>query len=264
MSLALSLRPEQPLVEARHLSLRYTSAAGTVVVVEDVSFTLGDGERLVLLGRSGCGKSSVLKAVAGFIRPARGDLLFHGRTITGPGPDRVVVFQEFDQLLPWKSVVDNVAFPLRLARRLSRRAAIDRAREALQHVGLAGIEDRLPHTLSGGMKQRVAIARALVTEPEILLMDEPFAALDPVSRRSLQEDVLALTANTGTTLMFVTHSIEEAILMGSRLLLLEGHPAHVVASIDVSTLGIQDIASAAFHDAARHVSELLFPRHEHV
>ncbi|MBP2148798.1 NitT/TauT family transport system ATP-binding protein [Xanthobacter flavus] len=191
-----------PVLEARGLTLDYVGQAGRHRAVEDVSFTVHARERLVLLGPSGCGKSSILKALAGFLKPAAGTVSLRGKAVTGPGPDRLVVFQEFDQLLPWKSITDNVAFPLRVARKVPMKEARERARAALAKVGLARAFDAYPHTLSGGMKQRAAIARALAAEPDVLLMDEPFAAPDALTRRTLQ-DLLRLAEEQGFTLVFV-------------------------------------------------------------
>lgn len=226
--------------------------------VEDVAFSVEAGERLVLLGPSGCGKSSILKAIAGFIQPSRGSIAICGRAITSPGPDRAVVFQEFDQLLPWKTVKQNVMFPLRVARKLPPAEASDRADDALATVGLTRVMDVFPHALSGGMKQRVAIARALAMKPDILLMDEPFASLDARTRQSLQADLLAFAEDIGFTLVFVTHAIDEAILIGTRLLLLSAHPGRVVATVDTSQFEINDLESEAFEATTRNVHQLLF------
>lgn len=254
-----------PVLEARGLTLDYVGQAGRHRAVEDVSFTVHARERLVLLGPSGCGKSSILKALAGFLKPAAGTVSLRGNTVTGPGPDRIVVFQEFDQLLPWKSITDNVAFPLRVARKVSLKEARERARAALAKVGLARAFDAYPHTLSGGMKQRAAIARALAAEPDVLLMDEPFAALDALTRRTLQEDLLRLAEEQGFTLVFVTHAIDEAVLIGTRLHLLAAHPGRTIASFDTSGLGLAERGSSAFEGVVREVSDLLFAdgaRHE--
>jgi NitT/TauT family transport system ATP-binding protein len=265
MALAASLASPPPVLEARGLTLEYETEAGPLRVVEDVAFSVESGERLVLLGPSGCGKSSILKAVAGFTRPSAGSITTRGRPITGPGPDRVVVFQEFDQLLPWKTVRENVAFPLRVARKVSKAEAAERADRALAAVGLTRVADNYPHALSGGMKQRAAIARALATKPDILLMDEPFAALDALTRRNLQEDLLKLAHELRIALIFVTHAIDEAVLIGTRLLLLSAHPGRTIATLDTSSFGIGDIGSAAFEAVAYRVHELLFEtRDRHV
>jgi NitT/TauT family transport system ATP-binding protein len=247
-----------PVFEARGLTLDYGTARGTVRAVDGVDLRIGKGERLVLLGPSGCGKSSILNAAAGFLTPAGGDIRLRDRPITGPGSDRMVVFQEFDQLLPWKTVLDNVAFPLRVARGISRSEARERAREALMRVGLSRALDQYPHALSGGMKQRAAIARALAAEPEILLMDEPFAALDALTRLQMQRDLIAVADEIGMTLLFVTHAIDEAVLVGTRLHLLSAHPGRTLATFDTADLGVEDVGSRRFEHVTREVHHLLF------
>ena len=223
--------PQGPLLRAEHVTIEYAGAQGLVRATEDVSFEVHRGDRFVLLGPSGCGKSTLLKAVGGFIAPRAGSLRLAGKPITGPGPDRIVVFQEFDQLPPWKTVENNVMFPL-LAGGMNKAQARERARHWLGKVGLAGFADAYPHTLSGGMKARVAIARALAMQPEILLMDEPFAALDALTRRTMQDELLRLWDDTHFTVLFVTHSINEAIKIGNRILLLSPHPGQVRAEMD--------------------------------
>lgn len=254
--------PRETVLEASSLTLDYATDAGVLRAVENVSFTIASGERLVLLGASGCGKSSILKAVAGFITPAAGTLALRGKPIRGPGPDRIVVFQEFDQLLPWKTVIDNVAFPLRVARKMPRAEARDRAEAALRRVGLARAIDQYPYALSGGMKQRAAIARALATDPEILLMDEPFAALDALTRLQMQRDLIALADEIGVTLLFVTHAIDEAVLIGTRLHLLSPHPGRTITSLDVSDLGAADLGGARFEAITRDVHAHLFDKRD--
>ncbi|QEO99030.1 sulfonate ABC transporter ATP-binding protein [Xanthomonas oryzae pv. oryzicola] len=181
-----------PLLQVDHVSLKYTSAQRVVRATHRVRFDVHEADRFVLLGPSGCGKSTLLKAVAGFVAPREGQVRLEGHAVSGPGPDRVVVFQEFDQLAPWKTVRENVVFGLRAARKLGRGEARERADESLAQVGLSAFADAYPHTLSGGMKQRVAIARALAMRPRVLLMDEPFAALDALTRSRMQEQVLEL------------------------------------------------------------------------
>jgi NitT/TauT family transport system ATP-binding protein len=184
--------------------------------VEEATFEVAARERLIVIGQSGSGKSTLLKAVAGFLPPAGGTIAVAGRTRLEPGPDRAVVFQEFDQLLPWRNVLQNVAYPLRVNGR-RRRDAAARAREYLELTGLSHAVDKYPHELSGGMKQRVAIARALALEPVILLMDEPFGSLDAITRARLQRELHGILERTQTTLFFVTHSIDEALILGERV-----------------------------------------------
>ena len=243
------------LLRARGLHLRYPQGREQLVACHDISFDVHRHDRLVLLGPSGCGKSTLLKAVAGFLPLQSGVLELQGRPIQGPSPERAVVFQEFDQLLPWKTVLDNVVFALTASGRLAAQPARDRARQALQSVGLDGFLHAYPHTLSGGMKQRVAIARAFALQPEILLMDEPFAALDALTRASLQQELLALSVKTRLTLLFVTHSIEEALLVGTRILLLSPHPGQVRAELQA---GAHQPGSPAFERQVRRIHDLLF------
>lgn len=225
--------PSQPLLEVRGVTLQYKTRDRLVTATDRVDFDARPSDRLVLLGPSGCGKSTLLKAVGGFLKPAKGSIRLNGREIAKPGPDRVAVFQEFDQLLPWKTVRENVVFPLVATGRLSRREALERADDYLRKVRLAPFADAHPHTLSGGMKQRVAIARCLAMKPEIILMDEPFASLDALTRQRMQEELLELWGESRFTMIFVTHSIEEAIILGSRIIVLSPHPGRVREVLDL-------------------------------
>ena len=221
-----------PLLEVDGVTLQYKTREHLVTATYRVSFQVWPSDRFVLLGPSGCGKSTLLKGVAGFMKPVEGTLRLGGRVIERPGPDRMMVFQEFDQLLPWKTVKQNVMFPLRISGRFARAEAEQRALTYIHKVNLTEFRDAYPHTLSGGMKQRVAIARAMAMEPDILLMDEPFAALDALTRRQMQEELLQLWEDTQFTVLFVTHSIEEAIIVGSRILVLSPHPGQVKAELN--------------------------------
>ena len=220
-----------PLISARGVTLRYRSEATITTATYRVSFDVLDNDRFVLLGPSGCGKSTLLKAIGGFLEPTEGELLLHGQPITKPGPDRAFVFQEFDQLLPWKTVRQNISFALTTGRKLDRKAADERALHFISKVGLEKFADNYPHMLSGGMKQRVAIARAMASEPDVLLMDEPFAALDALTRDRMQEELLRLCEETRFSVVFVTHSIPEAIRIGTRILLLTPHPGQTRAEL---------------------------------
>jgi NitT/TauT family transport system ATP-binding protein len=234
------------------VTLQYRSHDRLVTATEDVSFSVARSDRFVILGPSGCGKSTILKAVAGFIRPAAGRILLNGAVVTAPGPDRIVVFQEFDQLLPWKTVKQNITFALTASGTRSGREADDRAMRVIEKVRLTPFADSFPHTLSGGMKQRVAIARAMAMEPQILLMDEPFAALDAMTRVAMQEELLQLWDDTKFTVLFVTHSIAEAIRVGTRILLLSAHPGRVKAEVGSNGRDEPDpdgtLLSARIHD----------------
>lgn len=246
------------LLSVDNVSLEYRTPQRVVRATHQVSFEIDPADRFILLGPSGCGKSTLLKAVAGFHPPCEGQISLQGQTVTAPGPDRMVVFQEFDQLPPWKTVKQNVMFPLVASKTLPRREAEERALHYLEKVGLAAFADAYPHTLSGGMKARVAIARALAMQPKILLMDEPFAALDALTRRKMQEELLLLWEEVRFTLLFVTHSIEEALVVGNRILLLSPHPGRVRAEINSHQYNLHSLGGLEFQHTARRIHRLLF------
>jgi NitT/TauT family transport system ATP-binding protein len=249
---------KRPLLVADGVTLQYKTQDHLVTATWKVSFDVYEGDRYVLLGPSGCGKSSLLKAIAGFLPPVSGTFRLAGRPIERPGSDRMMVFQEFDQLLPWKTVLGNVMFPLLVNRRMPRAAATEQARAFIAKVNLGGFENVYPHMLSGGMKQRVAIARALAMEPAVLLMDEPFAALDALTRRKMQEELAALWDDVGFTVIFVTHSIEEALLIGNRILVMSPHPGQVKAELNAGHLGFADLGTQPFELLSHRIHDLLF------
>ncbi|MBV2135014.1 ABC transporter ATP-binding protein [Pseudomonas sp. MAP12] len=253
-----SAAPVRALLEVDRVSLEYRTPQRVVRATHEVSFAVDPADRFVLLGPSGCGKSTLLKAAAGFIAPSAGEIRLDGVPVSEPGPDRIVVFQEFDQLPPWKTVKQNVMFPLLASRTLGRKEAEQRALHYLDKVGLAAFADAYPHTLSGGMKARVAIARALAMQPKILLMDEPFAALDALTRRKMQEELLALWEEVRFTLLFVTHSIEEALVVGNRILLLSPHPGRVRAEVHSHQFSLHSLGGVAFQQTAQRIHRLLF------
>jgi NitT/TauT family transport system ATP-binding protein len=225
-----------PLLRIDRVQLGYWVDDRFHVAVGEATFDIQPREKVIVIGPSGCGKSTLLKAIAGFITPASGSISVAGRSTLEPGPDRAVVFQEFDQLFPWRTVLANVAYPLRVNGR-RREEARTAAREFLELTHLSHAADRYPHQLSGGMKQRVAIARALALDPTILLMDEPFGALDAITRGRLQVELNRIVADTQATLMFVTHSIEEALVLGDRVVVLSNAPSTVLEIVDVRDLG---------------------------
>lgn len=209
-------------LEIRNLSQRFSFNNEETLVFHDVSFTLGKGSFLCILGRSGCGKTTLLRCLAGFLKPSEGDILIEGVPVTNPGRHCAMVFQTFDQLLPWKTVLGNVVYPLLINKLASqtKEQAIEVAREYLSMVGLSSNLDYYPHQLSGGMKQRVAIARALAMQPSLILMDEPFASLDADTRTLLQRELLQIWKASGATVLFVTHSIIEAIGLSNKMLVM--------------------------------------------
>ena len=205
--------------------------ASVLRALENISLTVPAGEFLTLVGPSGSGKTTLLDLLGGLSTPTSGEVLVDGEVVTGPGLDRGVVFQQY-ALFPWRTALANVAFGLEQLP-LSRRERTERAREYLALVGLSGFEERLPHELSGGMKQRVAIARSLAYEPGILLMDEPFAALDAQTREQLQDELLRIWRTTGTTAVFITHGIEEAVYLGQRVAILSSRPGRLKQVVDI-------------------------------
>src|SRR6185436_1275282 len=221
-----------PVLQVDGATLQYRTKESLVTAAYRVSFSVQQSDRFVILGPSGCGKSTLLKAVGGFVHPVEGRITLSGTPIEKPGRDRVFVFQEFDQLLPWKTVKENITFGLGTTERFSRSEADERALHYIRKVNLAEFANSYPHTLSGGMKQRAAIARAMSLEPQVLLMDEPFAALDALTRSNLQEELLQLWDEMKFTMLFVTHSIPEAIRLGTRILLLSVRPGQVKAEIN--------------------------------
>jgi NitT/TauT family transport system ATP-binding protein len=218
----LSTPAPPAIVAVRGLAKTYP---GGVEALSGLDLVFPEGKLTALLGPSGCGKTTLLKIIAGLLPATSGQVLVHGRPVTGPGPERAFVFQDF-ALLPWASVIRNVAFGLELrgTPRAEREAV---AARYIAQVGLKGFESRYPHELSGGMRQRVGLARALAVNADILLMDEPFSAVDEQTRRKFQEDLLGLIAVERKTFLFVTHSIEEAVYVADRIVLLSGRPGRV-------------------------------------
>jgi NitT/TauT family transport system ATP-binding protein len=246
------------LLEASGVTLQYKTPRHLVTATYKVDFTVHQADRYVILGPSGCGKSTLLKAVGGFMAPVEGSIRIRGHEINEPGPDRMMVFQEFEQLMPWKTVFQNVLFPMKVTKKFSPSEARERATAVIEKVKLTAFQDVYPHMLSGGMKMRVAIARAMALEPDILLMDEPFAALDALTRRTMQQELLLLWDQLRFTVMFVTHSIEEAILIGSRILVLSPHPGRVRAELDAGRLDFSNADQPEFGVMSKRIHQLLF------
>jgi NitT/TauT family transport system ATP-binding protein len=223
------------VIEARNLQKIFAPQGGNapVVAVEDVSFHIRRGEFTVLLGPSGCGKSTTLYMIGGFEKPSGGALMLHGEPVAGPGPDRGIVFQDF-VLFPWRTVLGNIMFGLEMMRRFDRAEIRARAEHYVQHLGLSGFENAYPSTLSGGMKQRIAIARTLATDPEFMLMDEPFAALDAQARDRLIADLSRIAGEQNTTFVFVTHDVREAIRLADRIIVFSPRPSRVIESVPVT------------------------------
>lgn len=220
------------MIEISGLSKAYRGQDGShVQALADVDLTVRDNEFLTVLGPSGCGKTTMLKMIAGLIPWDEGSIAIDGVEVDGPGPDRAMVFQNF-ALLPWATVLDNVAFGLEM-RGVGKAERHERARELVTTVGLGGFETKRPGELSGGMQQRVGLARALAVQPKVLLMDEPFGAVDEQTRRLLQEELLAIWERNRTTVVFITHSMEEAVLLGDRVVLMSARPGQIAEIVDV-------------------------------
>lgn len=232
---------------------------GVFTALSGIDLDVAEGEFLVVVGPSGCGKSTLLDLIGGLARPTAGRVAIDGAEVTGPALDRAVVFQQY-ALLPWRTALRNVEFGLE-AKGLRRRERTEVARHHLDLVGLSGFEDRYPHELSGGMKQRVAIARSLAYDPGVLLMDEPFAALDAQTRDTLQDELLRIWAATGKTVVFITHGIDEAVYLGGRVAVLTSRPGRVKEIVDID-LGPRDEredlrSSPAFAEHRHRVWSLL-------
>ncbi|GAA2454067.1 ABC transporter ATP-binding protein [Actinomadura vinacea] len=226
---------------------------GELTALHDTRLDIAEGEFLVVVGPSGCGKSTLLDLLGGLTRPTTGRVLLDGDEITGPALDRGVVFQQY-ALFPWRTARRNVEFGLE-AKGLGRRERAETARHYLALVGLTGFEDHYPHELSGGMKQRVAIARSLAYDPDVLLMDEPFAALDAQTRDLLQDELLRIWERTGKTVVFITHGIDEAVYLGGRVAVMTSRPGRVKEIVDID-LGPR-------HDMADLRSSPEFAAHRH-
>ena len=222
------------MLEVRHVSKSYTDGGRPVPVLENLSLSVPEGEFVCIVGPSGCGKSTLLRLMMGLTSPTAGSLLYQGRPVEGVNPNAAMVFQSF-ALLPWLTVQGNVELGL-VARELEASAARKRAAYYLDKVGLDGYEEAYPRELSGGMRQRAGLARALAVEPDLLLMDEPFAGLDALTSANLREEILTLWSDKALpvrTVIMVTHIIEEAVLMADRVLVLASHPGRLAAEVSV-------------------------------
>lgn len=237
--------------------------ASRFTALDGIDLEIAAGEFIVLVGPSGCGKSTLLDLLGGLARPTAGRILLDGRPVTGPGLDRGIVFQQY-ALLPWRTAQGNVEFGLE-ATGVPRRQRSARAREFLDLVGLSGFEDRHPHELSGGMRQRVAIARSLAYDPDVLLMDEPFAALDAQTRESLQDELLRIWQRTGKTIVFITHGIDEAVYLGERVAVMTSRPGRIKQIVPVALgprTATDDLRSSP--EFARHRHDIWSLLHDEV
>jgi NitT/TauT family transport system ATP-binding protein len=252
-----ALRPKHRRIVVRGLRKRFTDIARQeeVVALDGVDLEIGDDEFLTVLGPSGCGKTMLLNIVAGFEEATGGEVRVDGETIRKPGPDRGVVFQEY-ALFPWLTVEQNIEFGLR-ERGVPKAKRRARVRQQITSVGLSGFGRRYPQELSGGMRQRVALARVLVNDPKILLMDEPFAALDAQTRSIMQQELLRVWSAERRTAIFITHNIEEAILLGDRVVVMTARPGRIKDIVAVGLPRPRDVTSAEFNEIRRHIGVLL-------
>jgi NitT/TauT family transport system ATP-binding protein len=252
-----ALRQQQSRIVVRGLRKHFTdiSRQEQIVALDGIDLEIGDDEFLTVLGPSGCGKTTLLNIIAGFDHASGGDVRLDGEAILKPGPDRGVVFQEY-ALFPWLTVEQNIEFGLR-ERRVAKAQRRARVRDQIASVGLSGFERRYPQELSGGMRQRVAIARALVNDPKILLLDEPFAALDAQTRTLMQRELLRVWSAARRTAIFITHNIEEAILLGDRVVVMTARPGRIKEIVTVNLSRPRDVTSAEFNETRRRIGLML-------
>ncbi len=244
---------------SKTFAVKKAGAVERFLALDEVSFSVESGEFLVLVGPSGCGKSTLIDLLGGLSRPSSGQILLDGRAIAGPGLDRGIVFQQY-ALFPWRTALQNIEFGLE-AKQLPARQRRELAMAHLELVGLSGFENRFPHELSGGMKQRVAIARSLAYDPAVLLMDEPFAALDAQTRESLQDELLRIWEASRTTILFITHGIDEAVYLGQRVAVMTSRPGRIKRIVEIPgelRERHEDVRSTAeFGELRHHIWTLL-------
>ena len=248
--------PAHPdILTIRGVTKRFAVGNGEVEALAPVDLTIPQGEFVCMIGASGCGKSTLLRIIAGFEEPTTGDVAIYGNAIAGPGRDRGMVFQDY-ALFPWMTVRENISFGPR-QRQLPREEIERTTDEFIKMVGLERFADRYPNQLSGGMKQRVAIARVLANNANILLMDEPFGALDALTREQLQHELLQIWARTGVTAIFVTHSVEEAVLLADRVLVMSAGPGRIDSDFRIDLARPREVSSPEFNAMRRDVARRL-------
>jgi len=257
-------------IEIQNVEQTFCTAQGSYTALRGINLTIAKGEFVALIGHSGCGKSTLLNLIAGLTRPSAGALLCGNREIAGPGPQRAVVFQNHS-LLPWLTCRENVYLAVErvFGARESRSQLRQRADAALALVGLAHAADKRPAEISGGMKQRVGIARALSMEPQVLLMDEPFGALDALTRARLQDELMDIVARTGSTVVMVTHDVDEAVLLADRIVMMTNGPAATIGDIVSVSLPrprrrLELVANAHYIQCRKAVLDFLYARQAHV
>ncbi|MES2561951.1 MAG: ABC transporter ATP-binding protein, partial [Pseudomonadota bacterium] len=247
--------PRRPFLAVCSLGKSFQIGAEAVEALRNVELVINKGEFVCLIGASGCGKSTLLRIIAGFEQPTSGSVNIYDHPVQGPGSDRGMVFQDY-ALFPWLSVRENIAFGPR-QKGLTKAKVNEITNEYLNMVGLAPFADRFPSQLSGGMKQRVAIARVLANDANILLMDEPFGALDALTREQLQDELLQIWARTGVTVIFVTHSVEEATLLADRVVVMTAGPGRIESDIPIQLERPRDVSSPGFNEVRRSLTQRL-------
>ena len=247
-------------IEIDNISLEYVTDSQSVLALKEASINIEQSEFCCLIGPSGCGKSTLLNILAGFLTPTQGEVRIAGRAIQGYGSDRGIVFQDFAQLFPWRTALENVAFGLEM-KGVDKAAREEKAKEYLSLVKLDGFIHSYPHHLSGGMQQRVAIARALAYDPEVLLMDEPFAALDAMTRENMQIQLAEIWAKTKKTIIYVTHNVAEAVYLADKVVVMSPHPGQIREIVVNDLARPRDALSPEFVDIQRHLTSLLMASH---
>ncbi len=239
-------------IELRHITLDYESAETPVTALQGVSFSVEASEFLCVVGQSGCGKTTMLNIIAGFLKPTKGEILIGGKPVSGKGLDRGIVFQDFAQLFPWRTAQRNVEFGLEM-KGISKEEREEIALRFLRLVNLEKFARSYPHELSGGMQQRVAIARALAYNPAVLLMDEPFAALDALTREEMQRFLVDVWRETRKTVIYVTHNVAEAVYLGDRIIVLSPHPGTIRAQVKIALPRPRDTLSVEFLEFQKEI-----------
>ncbi len=250
------------MIEVRAVSKIFSVRRGPdVIALQDVSLEIEHGEIVTIVGPSGCGKSTLLRMIAGLVGPGDGEVVIGGVRVTAPRSDTGIVFQS-PTLLPWATVLENVLFPLRMTNEF-RPDSVERARALLKLVGLEGFEQRAPRELSGGMQQRVAICRALIVDPSVLLMDEPFGALDALTREEMALELLRIWAERPKTIIFITHSISEAVLLADRVVVMSPRPGRVADVIQVQLSrprSFDQEVTSEFQEYAKRIRDIVFSK----
>jgi nitrate/nitrite transport system ATP-binding protein len=257
-------------IQIQHVEMVFPARKGSFHALRDINLKIAQGEFITLIGHSGCGKSTLLNLIAGLTRPTQGVLLCDGREIAAPGPERAVVFQNHS-LLPWLTCFDNVHLAVErvFGGKDSRQQLRDRTQTALNLVGMGAAAQKRPHEISGGMKQRVGIARALAMEPKVLLLDEPFGALDALTRAKLQDELLAIMTRTRSTAVMVTHDVDEAVLLSDRVVMMTNGPAATIGEILSVELPhtrnrIELAENPQYVNYRKQILDFLYTRHGHV